>query len=195
MQFNIPAFDQVTPNEHPILGSGPVIFFGTTAPDGDASPWKDVPVGSEYRRQVAGHSAVYRKNSANGRDDDWKVVEGIISQRVLYSEFTDGGSTAGTKDLANQVPAGAFVYQTVLRNVTGFAGDTSATIIVGDGTDHDRYNTGTPSVFADAVAIDVGVPSGTKIHTAAKTPRITITSGADWGAVSAGALTIDIYYK
>ncbi len=193
--MNIPAFDQVTANEHPILGSGPVVFFGTTAPDGDASPWKDVPVGSEYRRQVAGHSAVYRKNSANGRDDDWKVIEGIISQRVLYTEFTDGGAAAGTKVLANQIPVGAWVERALLRNVTGFAGNTSAVIIVGDGTDHDRYNTGTPSVFATANAIDLGAPSGTQIHTAAASVTLTVTGGSDFTAVNAGALTIDIYYK
>jgi hypothetical protein len=193
--MNIVAFDQVTQNEHPILGRGPIIFFGTDAPDGDASPWADVPVGSEYRRQVDGHSVVYRKNSDEGRDDDWKVIQGIISQRVVVGDFTDGAGAAGTLVLANQIPIGAFVERVLLRNVTGFTGNTSAVLIVGDGTTADRYNTGTPSVFTTANAIDMGAVSGTAIHTAAATPRLTVTSAADFTAVTAGALTIDIYYR
>lgn len=193
--MQIPAFDQVTQNEHPILGRGPIVFFGVDAPDGDASPWVDAPVGSEYRLTVAGHSAVYRKNSDAGRDDDWKAVVGVISQRVLRADFTDGGAAAGTLVLGNQIPVGAWVERVLLRNVTGFTGNTSAVIIVGDGTDHDRYNTGTPSVFTTANAIDLGAPSGTQIHTAAASVTLTVTAASDFTAVTAGALTIDIYYR
>ena len=78
--------------------------------------------------------------------------------------------------------------------MTGFAGDTSAALIVGDGTDTDRYMTSTLNVFGDVAAIDGGAVSGTAIHTAAKTPVLTITSGSDWGLVSAGALTVKIFY-
>jgi len=70
----------------------------------------------------------------------------------------------------------------------------SATIQVGDGTDVDRYTTGTPSVFTTAVAIDLGVLSGTAIHIAAVTPKITITASADFTAVTAGTLTIKLFY-
>lgn len=117
-----------------------------------------------------------------------------IRQTVSYDEFTDGGAAIGTLDLDESIPVGAVVQQTLIDDVTGFAGDTSATIQVGDGTDVDRYSTGTPSVFTTAAAIDAGVPSGTKFHSAAKTPKLTITTNADWTSVSAGALTITIFY-
>lgn len=116
-------------------------------------------------------------------------------QTVTLAEFTDGGSTAGTLDLGVSIPAGAVYAQTLVSDLTGFAGDTSATLQVGDGTDVDRYSTGTPSVFTTAAAgIDAGVPSGTKFHSAAKTPKLTITTNADFTSVSAGAMTVTLFW-
>lgn len=118
-----------------------------------------------------------------------------ISQTVAYDAFTDGGSTSGTFDLTDTIPVGATVLRAVLTAVTGFAGDTSAVLIVGDGSDTDRYNTGTPSVFATAAnGLDLGAPSGVGYHATAATVTLTVTSGADFTSVSAGSLTIEIYY-
>lgn len=119
----------------------------------------------------------------------------IYQETVTRAQFTDGGSTAGTYSLAHTIPAGARFAFALVHGITGFIGDTSAVIIIGDGTDTDRYNTGTPSVFTTAAAgVDMGAPSGTAWHTAAKTPILTVTSGADFTNVSAGALTVTLYY-
>lgn len=116
-------------------------------------------------------------------------------ETVLFSQFADGGGAAGTYDLQHSIPAGAVYARSTIHALTGFAGDTSAVLTIGDGTDVDRYNTGTPDVFTTAAAgVDLGAPSGALFHAAAKTPRLTITSGADWGAVSAGALTVTLFY-
>ena len=117
-----------------------------------------------------------------------------VEERVLRSQFTDGGSTAGTYTMKVQIPVGAEVVKTLITNVTGFIGDTSAVVVVGDGTDVDRYNTGTPSVFATAAMVAAGAPSGTLVHTAAKAPVLTVTSASDFTAVTAGALTVRIVY-
>lgn len=118
-----------------------------------------------------------------------------ISQTVLYSQFTDGGAAVGTFDLTEVIPVGAIVLYASLTNIVGFAGDTSAAITVGDGTDVDRYNTGTPSVFTTVAAgIALGVPSGVQYHAVQKTPKLTVTSAADFTSVSAGSITIEIYY-
>lgn len=118
-----------------------------------------------------------------------------ISQTVAYDAFTDGGSTSGTFDLTDTIPVGATVLACALTALTGFTGDTSAVLIVGDGTDTDRYMTGTPSVFTTAAnGLDLGVPSGARYHAAAKTVTLTVTSGSDFTSVSAGSLTIEIYY-
>jgi len=113
------------------------------------------------------------------------------------SEVTDGGSTSGTFVLTPTLPIGAFAVQTTLLNVVGFAGDTSAVLTVGDGTDVDRYNTGTPSVFTTAKAIDMGAISGTAIHATAATVTLTITASTDFTLLvtnALGALTIKLFY-
>lgn len=176
----------------------PELRAGTVAPNGDAAPFKDLPIGSIYfQASAANPTSVKRwtKYQNNQRDDDWRMGQHVIVQRVLFSAFTDGGGAAGTLALTETIPQGAFVERVILQDVTGFTGDTSAVITVGDGTDVDRYNTGTPSVFTTANAIDLGAPSGTQIHTAAATVTLTVTSGSDWGAVSAGAATVCIYLK
>lgn len=116
-------------------------------------------------------------------------------QTITRAQFTDGGSTAGTKALGVSIPAGAVFERAMITDVTGFIGDTSAVVIIGDGSTTNRYNTGTPSVFATAAAgCDVGAPSGTLWHTAAATPTVTVTSNADFTNVSAGQLTITLFW-
>lgn len=192
-----------TPNEFyakefGTVGGAPTHWFGVDTVDGDAYPWIQAAVGSTYvyRSSPTAAPRLYTKMKADGHDNDWIVGQGIhcITQTFSYSDFTDGGSTAGTLVLDEGIPVGAYVYRTVLVDVTGFTGDTSATIQVGDGTDVDRYSTGTPSVFTTANAIDLGAVSGTAIHTAAKSVTVTITSNSDWGAVTAGQATIRLYY-
>jgi hypothetical protein len=119
-----------------------------------------------------------------------------IEATVAFGDFTDGGGAVGTYELSDAIPIGAFVFRSVLQPaLVGFAGDTSATIQIGDGTDVDRYSTGTPDVFSDvAGGIDLGAVSGTAYHAAAKTPTITITTDSDWTSVSAGSLSLAIYY-
>ena len=118
-----------------------------------------------------------------------------ISETETYDNFTDGGAAAGTWALATQVPAGAWVICCLATAVTGFAGDTSAVVTVGDGTDADRYNTGTPDVFSTAASgVALGAPSGVQYHDTAKTVTVTVTSATDFTSVSAGSLTIEIYY-
>ena len=119
-----------------------------------------------------------------------------ITQTVAYSAFTDGGGASGTFTLTEgSIPAGATVLFSAVTAITGFTGDTSAVITIGDGTDADRYNTGTPSVFTTAAnGISVGAPSGVQYHAAAKNVVLTVTSATDFGAVSAGSVTVPIYY-
>ncbi len=114
------------------------------------------------------------------------------TQTVGIANFTDGGGATGTLALGVSIPAGAVFVRTMIKGLTGTTGETSsATMTVGDGSDVDRYNTGTPSVAADAAAgVDMGAPSGTAFHSAAKTPTLTVTDGADFTAL--GALAFDI---
>lgn len=110
-----------------------------------------------------------------------------VEETLTAASLTDGGAAVGTKTLTAAIPAGARYLFTTATELVGFAGDTSATIIVGDGTDTDRYNTGTPDIFTTAAAgVDLGVASGTAFHATAKTVVVTITSAADITPVIAG---------
>ena len=118
-----------------------------------------------------------------------------VSETIAYSSFTDGGAASGTKNLATQIPVGARVLGCHLTALTGFTGDTSAVVIIGDGTDTDRYMTGTPSVFTTAAnGITLGIPSGIQYHDTAKTVTVTVTSAADFTSVSAGSMTVEYFY-
>lgn len=193
---SIPGYDQVhfVGNHHKLMGNGPTLFWGNVAVNGDSAPWAQAGMGSTYIYQLDGHVREYRKMEDNKFDSDWVLVEGILSETVLYSDFTDGGGAAGTFTSALELPLGAVVTRTIVDNVVGFTGNTSAALTVGDGTDADRYNTGTPSVFTTIAALDVGAVSGTAYHAAAKVPVLTVTANSDWGLVTAGKLTYRIFY-
>jgi hypothetical protein len=120
-------------------------------------------------------------------------VEVYEESGILFSDFTDGGSTVGTYTCKFQLPVGFWIDRCMLVNVTGFAGNVSATITVGDGSDVDRLNTGTPSIFASLGIVDLGVPSGTKGIATAFFPVLTVTTNSDFTAVNAGALTIRVW--
>ena len=118
-----------------------------------------------------------------------------ISQAVALADFTNGGGAVGTLDLTDTIPAGATYFQGNLLSVVGFAGDVSAALTVGDGTDVDRYNASTVNVFADiAGGVGLGTPSGTLYHATEATVTLTITVDADWDSVTAGGFTIEMFY-
>ena len=180
-----------------IAGSSPEIRYGVDYPDGDAQPWTAMPLGSTYRRVTAGFVASWMKVQNNQDDQDWVLLQGVICETIAVADLTDS-STTGTVTMAGDIPVGAEVTRTDLRKITGFAGDTSATIQVGDGSDADRYTTGTPNVFATAEMIDAGAVSGTAVHIAAVSPVITITSAADFTSVVTdgnGKLTVAIWFN
>lgn len=112
----------------------------------------------------------------------------------MRASFTDGGAAVGTYILKEKIPARAHVIGAMVTDVVAFAGDTSAVLTIGDGSDVDRYNTGTPSVFSAATMIETGVPSGNKDHNADQAVTLTVTSNADFTNVTAGALTVRITY-
>lgn len=176
-----------------ITGAGPGDWFGLDAPDGDAGAWVEAPVGSRYFRKMGEGGIWFTKVAATGKDNDWRPTHGAVVQTVAVADFTDGGAAVGTLVLDYGIPLGATVVRSFLLALTGFTGDTSCTLTVGDGTDPDRYNTGTPSIFTTAAGeTDLGAISGTAYHTVAKSVTLTATSGSDWGAVTAGQATVVI---
>jgi hypothetical protein len=178
------------PGSHAIAGAVPSSnWFNIYPVMGDSSPFKEQAVGTVYIRRVTDNQVErYIKVKNDHRNDDWVIYGGHISQRITFDDPNWAGSALA---LNGTIPVGAAVEKCFVRNVVAFAGATSPTITVGDGTDADRYNTGTPSVGADAAVLPVGMPSGTVEHTAAVTPVVTI---ADVGNATAGEATVTLTY-
>ena len=129
------------------------------------------------------------KNQKRGTTPGFDFIE----EYVTRAQFTDGGAAIGTYQMKSAIPVGGHVLATTYTQITGFTGDTSAVMTVGDGTDADRYNTGTPSVLTTTARLDLGIASGTRFIATANRPTITITGGADWGSIEAGGFDIRVY--
>lgn len=164
----------------------------------DSSFFTAQALGSQYFRTITGGYEVWTKVANDGLATDW-LGEGAIMDTFGTADMTDGGSTTGTFVMTGDVPAKSFGHQAVALNITGWAGDSSCTIQVGDGSDADRYSTGTPSVFSSLVYLSLGAASGTAAHAAAVTsPTITLTSGSDFTSVvsnGSGEVTVLLTYK
>lgn len=179
------------------------ILHGSGLPSGNAIvglvDFKHAVLGTTYMRRVtANHIQWWVKVKDDSRDDDWWLDRGVILQRLSVADFTDGGSTSGTKTFNGTVPVGAYLQPIQLGPMIGFAGDVSAVIVIGDGSDVDRHNTGTPSVFATATRVAAGVPSGTLDVTTAYAPVATITTNSDFTLTktnAAGRVTVAIPYR
>lgn len=120
-----------------------------------------------------------------------------LTETHTAASFTDGGSTVGTKTMTGTIPAGALILGSRVLVPAGFAGNVSATLTIGDGSDADRYNTGTPSIFATAATgVEVGVPSGSKLQVAAVSPVLTVTTSSDFTAAlsGGGSVTVSVLY-
>jgi hypothetical protein len=119
-----------------------------------------------------------------------------LTETILKSAFTDGGGTSGTYAMTGSIPVGAVLLGSKVIVNVGFSGDTSAALIIGDGSDTDRYNTSTINIFATAAnGVESGVPSGSKLITTANSPTLTVTSTADFTNVAAaGSITVSIFY-
>lgn len=186
-----------------VFGRHPATWVGLGALTGASANWLQQRVGSLYGQIDRTNNLfngwwVKQKAFATGLDDDWGPVGGVLvlSETVAYSQFTDGGGTSGTYVMKQTIPAGAIALRSRIGNIVGFTGNTSAVITIGDGSDVDRYNTGTPSVFTTAAqGVDAGAVSGTAWHTAAIQPVITITSGTDFTLVTAGRVTVKIFVQ
>jgi len=133
----------------------------------------------------------FRLNPANSPN-----IDAFVSQEVTYDQFTDDGGTSGHIDLTDQIPADSQVTGFKAVVATGFTGDTTAVIQVGDDSpDPDRFSAiTTGSVLA---AGTVGSQAGTAndFCAAATTVRVTVTGASDFGLITAGSMTVKVFYK
>ena len=126
------------------------------------------------------------------RDDQGQPILGdrirwLDSGVIEVADFTDGGSTAGTYTCARKLPKGALVVATAINVLGKFLGDVSAELILGDGSDTDRWNGATNyDVFTAAgeqadCPFDPGDAGDGVLYCAAETSVVlTITTSSDF---------------
>jgi len=133
-----------------------------------------------------------------------------ISQRVKYTDFVDGASTAGTMTLSQKLPAYSLPIGTKIQVVTGFTGDSSCTLQIGTSTttlvaqvvDADILTNDTTQVIytsgktymSFATFTDTNVPQDDEQTIASNYILLTATSGSDWTLVTAGEVIVTVYF-
>lgn len=155
----------------------------------------EIPAGGMVHYQAGERKNWYLFGAAGGSTGGLKKYRQVCP----VTAFTDGGSTSGTLVLGLTIPAGAVFARSLFSGLVGFAGDVSATATLGDGSDVDRYNTGTPNFFTTAPAgVDAGVPSGTLFHSAAiATVTLTVTTNSDFTLCKTnanGSVVVTLFY-
>lgn len=118
-----------------------------------------------------------------------------LRQELVLADFTDNTNATGYADFDSQLPAGAIPLAWKAVVSAGFAGNVSAVMQVGVAGDLDRFSNVTDqSVFAAGTVGSRVADDALDGIAAAQTPRVTVTASADFTAVSAGAMVVELYY-
>jgi len=127
----------------------------------------------------------------------FRMVKSLVSQALKIADFTDNTGTAtGYIDFDTALPAGAIPLAWKAVVATGFTGDTTAVMQVGKSGDVDKFsaNTAQSCLAAGTVgSLALAADAMTGFSTAT-TPRVTVTGGSDFGDVTAGEMTVEIFY-
>ncbi|MBW2308513.1 MAG: DUF2190 family protein [Deltaproteobacteria bacterium] len=119
----------------------------------------------------------------------------FISETVAYDDFTDNTDTTGYIDLTPTLPIGAIPLGCKFVVATGFTGDTTAVVQAGIDGDLDRFTEDTTqSVLAAGTVGAIPTSDAAAGIGAAVTVRVTVTGGADFTSISAGEMTVYVYY-
>ena len=78
----------------------------------------------------------------------WHPVAGVVAEEVTFTETAGAGVYTGSVNL----PAGATLIDVMISAIALWAATTSATMVVGDGTDDDGYFTGVNLKATDLLA-------------------------------------------
>ena len=144
--------------------------------------------------RVAYNDKVITTNANPWRNCRDVFLNRLDSQTLVYSDFTDNGDATGYVDFDTDLPANAIVVGWKAVVSTGFTGDTTAVVQVGISGDLDKYSgVTTASVLAAATVGALG-NTDSELSTVAKTPRVTVTGGADFSSISAGSMVVSLYY-
>ena len=119
----------------------------------------------------------------------------MLTETFDIDDFTDGTDDTGYADFTNAIPANAIPLGWKAVVSTGFTGDTTAVVQVGSSSDVDMLSGAVPSCLA-AGTVGSSAPDDTAFDSigTALTPRVTVAGQGDFGNITAGEMTITIFY-
>ena len=119
-----------------------------------------------------------------------------VKQRIKFGELTDS-STTGTITLNKAIPAYAMVLGTKITTHIAFTGgsNSTATIKVGATAGEDDWTAGgSPgSVYSAGILMALS-ETVLEVQTSEADVIAQITVSADWTTISAGEMTIEVFY-
>jgi len=118
----------------------------------------------------------------------------LVSRTLDYASFTDNGDASGYIDFIGSIPAGSIIVGWKAVVASGFAGDTSAVLEVGIAGDTDAYSADTSQSVFDAETVGSAGREASAFVGSSVSPRVSVTGGSDFGNISAGSMTLSIYY-
>ena len=195
-KMNVPL---ITVADNSLTGTSPTVAVTLTTAGVDATG-RGAPKGAKLLDVTNGKEYI---NNGTALEPAWIEMGGIpdsigvISKTAAFGDFTDNEDTTGYIDFDDDLPAGAIPLGWKSVVATGFTGDTTAVMQVGVSGDLDRFSAVTDqSVLAAGTvgASALGQSDCLDGIAAAQTPRITVTGAADFSSISAGAMTVSLYY-
>lgn len=147
--------------------------------------------------QMAGHVVAYRSSGIALVLFDTELKTHVYAQTIAIGDFTDNTDATGYVDLDIDIPAGAIVRGWQADVNTGFTGDTTAVIQVGESGNLDRFSSKVDNSVLAAGVVGAVAPSvtGDPAYCASDTTvRVTVTGGADFGSIAAGELDLKIIF-
>jgi len=130
---------------------------------------------------------------------EFRKIRSVVSQELKIADFTDNTNTTGYIDFTKALPAGAVVIGWRADVTAGFTGDTTAVMQVGIAGDLDKYsaNTAQSCLAAGTVGSLALAADSVTGFSDAKTPRVTVTGGADFTTIKTGGsgeMTVEIFF-
>jgi hypothetical protein len=178
-----------------IANNGLICFYlhGTTEDD---SKFKNVVDYSKTKQDAGLLDIVTPEDFIKIDSPDQPLeIKSITSQTLHYDDVIDDGGASGHIDFSTDLPAFSIPVAWKATIVTGFTGDDSAVVEVGIDGDTDRFSGDvSQSVYASGYIGSVSSGNSLAGFGDTITPRVTITSADDFSSVSAGEMTVTIYY-
>jgi hypothetical protein len=104
------------------------------------------PQGQFYFDEDFGQWFVW--DDSQGTSGGWRLASGVVAEEILFTETAAAGVYTG----AVAMPAGSTLVDVIVNGVALWAAASSATLIVGDGTDPDGFFTGVNLKATDLLA-------------------------------------------